>query len=335
MLPQRDLTIWMKKTKTDSLIKLLLHKKQNIIMYDLIIIGAGPAGITAAIYAARKKLNFLVISKNIGGQTLLSPEVENYVGYQYLTGAELMKKFEEHMKTYNIEVKQEEVKNIEKGPLRVITEKETHETKTIIIASGKRYKSLNVPGEKEFLGKGVSYCPTCDAPLFAGKDVVVVGGGNAALTTALQLTKFVNKLYIINISPNLTGDKIMRERLIQTGKVEVFNKSEMLEISGSKFVDAVRIKTGGKEKKLAVQGVFVEIGLVPNVSFAGIVKRNMHDEIMISRSTQMYKENMTSVAGIFAAGDVTDVPEKQIIVAAGEGAKAALAVDDYLSKNKD
>jgi alkyl hydroperoxide reductase subunit F len=322
-------------TKTDSLKKAFIEQKQNIIMYDLIIIGAGPAGITAAIYAARKKLNFLVISKNIGGQTLLSPEVENYVGYQYLTGAELMKKFEDHMKTYNIEVRQEEVKNIEKNEaLKVITEKETYETRTVIIASGKRYKSLNVPGEKEFLGKGVSYCSTCDAPLFAGKDVVVVGGGNAALTTALQLTKFVNKLYIVNIAPNLTGDKIMRERLKQSGKVEVFNKSEMLEIKGDEFVTSIRIKTGKKEKKLDVQGVFVEIGLVPNVSFAGIVKKNMHDEIMISRSTQMYKENLTSVAGIFAAGDVTDVPEKQIIVAAGEGAKAALAVDDYLSKKK-
>ncbi len=305
-------------------------------MYDLIIIGAGPAGITAAIYAARKRLNFLVISKNIGGQTLLSPTVENYVGYHYLSGADLIKKFEEHMKDYNIEVRQENVENIEKSgeTIKVISDKGSYETRAVIIASGKRYKSLNVPGEKEFLGKGVSYCSTCDAPLFAGKNVVVVGGGNAALTTALQLTKFVNRLYVVNIAPNLTGDKIMRERLRQ-GKVEIFNSSEMLEIHGDKFVTAVRIKTGKKEKSIDVQGVFVEIGLVPNVGFAGIVKRNMHDEIMISRSTQMYKENMTSVAGIFAAGDVTDVPEKQIIVAAGEGAKAVLAVDDYLSKQKN
>ena len=306
-------------------------------LYDLIIIGAGPAGITAAIYAARKRLDFLVITRDIGGQTLLSPDVENYLGYHYLSGAELVKKFEEHLRDYKIEVRKEEVKNIEKLDeiIKVISDKNSYETRTLIIASGKRLKKLNIPGEREFLGKGVSYCATCDAPLFAGKDVAVIGGGNAALTTCLQMIRIANKIYIINIAPELTGDEIMREKLEQNKNVAIFNNSKLLEISGDKFVTGIRIETKGGKKRLDVQGVFVEIGLIPNVQFASIIEKNRDDEIMISRDTEMYKENMTNVEGIFAAGDVTDVPEKQIIVAAGEGSKAALAVADYLSRKKE
>jgi alkyl hydroperoxide reductase subunit F len=305
-------------------------------LYDLIIIGAGPAGITAAIYAARKKLHFLVITKDIGGQPLLSPDVENYLGYHYLSGRELVKKFEEHMMDYKIEVKIEEVKNIEKSEVvRVITDKNTYESKTLIIASGKSYKNLNILGEKEFLGKGISHCATCDAPLFAGKDVALIGGGNSALSTCLQLIRIANKIYIINRAPELTGDKIMIDKVKQSKKVTVLNNSKPLEISGDKFVTGITVDTKGKQMELSVQGVFVEIGLAPNVDFAGIIKRNKNDEIMISRDTDMYKENMTSVEGIFAAGDVTDVPEKQIIVAAGEGAKAALAAFDHISRKKE
>ena len=306
-------------------------------LYDLIIIGAGPAGITAAIYAARKRLDFLVITKDIGGQTLLSLDVENYLGYHYLSGTDLVKKFEEHMRDYNIGVRKEAVKNIEKSGkiIKIISDKGTYETKTVIIASGKGYKKLDIPGEKEFLGKGVTYCAACDAPLFAGKDVVIVGGGNSALSTALQLLKIANKIYIINIEPELTGDRIMSEKLEQSKNVAVFNNSKLLEITGHNFVTGITIETNGKKKNINVQGVFVEIGLIPNVKFAKLIKRNMDDEIMITRNTEMYNENMTNIEGIFAAGDVTDVPEKQIIVAAGEGAKATLAVDDYLSRKEE
>ena len=306
-------------------------------LYDLIIIGAGPAGITAAIYAARKRLDLLVITKNIGGQTLLSPDVENYLGYHYLSGNELVKRFEEHMRDYKIEVIKEGVRNIEKsgGVVKVTTDKNSYKARTLIIASGKSYKKLDIPGEREFLGKGISYCATCDAPLFAEKDVAIIGGGNSTLSTCLQLIKIANKIYIINIAPDLTGDEIMREKVEQNKNVAIFNNSKLLEIAGDRFVTGITIETDGEKQKLDVQGVFVEIGLVPNVRFAGIIRKNMDDEIMITRNTEMYKENITNIKGVFAAGDVTDVPEKQIIVAAGEGAKAALAVANYLSRKKE
>ena len=301
-------------------------------MYDLIIIGAGPAGITSSVYAARKRINFLVITKDIGGQAALSADVENYTGYQFVTGPELVAKFEEHMRKFDFVLKENEaVRDIVKSDEKTVTvstDKGVYETRTAIISSGKKSKELNVAGENEFKNRGVSYCATCDAPVFADKDVAVIGGGNSALDAAMQLIKIARRVYIINIGAQLTGDEVMREALYNSKKVEVMNNTAVSAILGDKFVSGIRVKRGGKEEALSVQGVFVEIGLIPNTEFVKGVERNSLGEIKVNSS------NETSIPGIFAAGDATDVPAKQIIIAAGEGAKAAIAASRYLAQHK-
>lgn len=300
-------------------------------MLDLIIIGAGPAGITAAVYAARKKMDLLVITKDIGGQTAWSGDIENYTGYQFISGPELVSKFEEHMKRYNIALKEnEEVIEIEKKDVKinVKTNKGEYDGRTIIIASGKRSKELGVPGEKEFKNRGLTYCATCDGPLFSGKDVAVIGGGNSALDAALQLINIARHVRIVNIMPQLTGDRIMQEKIKKSEKVSILNNTQVISIFGDKMVTGINIKRDGKEEMISLQGVFVEIGLIPNSGFAKKLEKNKDGEVKVN------SYNETSVPGIFAAGDVTDVSEKQIIIAAGEGAKAAISAFRYLGKSK-
>ena len=300
-------------------------------IYDLAIIGAGPAGITAAVYAARKKMNPLVITKDIGGQASLSGDIQNYTGYQFISGPELAIKFEEHMRKFNFEIEEnEEVKELisRKGTFLVKTDKDNYQAKTVIVASGKRSRELGVTGERKFRNKGLTYCATCDGPLFAGRDVAVIGGGNSALDAALQLIKIANHIYIINITDSLTGDGIMREKIRADDKVSIFNNSRVKEILGDSFVRAIKIEEDKEEKILAVQGIFVEIGLIPNSEFAPSLEKNERKEIIVNQ------RNETNIPGIFAAGDVTNVPEKQIIIAAGEGAKAVLSAFRYLSTRK-
>lgn len=300
-------------------------------MNDLIIIGAGPAGITAAVYAARKNLSILVITKDIGGQAAISGDVENYTGYQFITGPELSLKFEEHMRKYNVQVKENEevVKFARKGSTFVVTSsKAEYEAKTIIVASGKRSRELNVPGEKEFKNKGLTYCATCDGPLFAQKEVAVIGGGNSSLDAAIQLMNIAKKVYIVNINPELKGDVIMREKVRANNKVTIFNNSQVKAVLGNKMVSGLKIKREGNEETLSVRGIFVEIGLIPNSEFAKTLDRNEFDEIKVN------SHNETNISGIFAAGDVTDVPEKQIVIACGEGSKASLSVFKYLATRK-
>ncbi|MBL7129947.1 MAG: FAD-dependent oxidoreductase [Candidatus Omnitrophica bacterium] len=300
-------------------------------MFDLIIIGAGPAGITAGVYASRKKMNVLVITRDIGGQAELSGDIENYTGYQFISGPELATKFEEHMRKYDIQLKEgEEVKEIKMkdNVVQVRTDKGSYEAKTAIIASGKRSKELNVPGEKEFKNRGLTYCATCDGPLFADKDVAVIGGGNSALDASLQLINIARHIYVINITSALGGDAIMREKVNGSKKVSVFNNARVASIFGDKMVSGIKIKKEDKEELLSVQGVFVEIGLIPNSEFAKEVEKNKNGEIKVN------SYNETNISGIFAAGDVTDVPEKQIIIAAGEGSKATLSAFRYLAHHK-
>jgi thioredoxin-disulfide reductase len=300
-------------------------------MHDLIIIGAGPAGITAAVYAARKQMDLLVISRDVGGQAAWSGDIENYTGYQFITGPELTRKFEQHMRTLGAALKEgEEVLQVDKATDRVLvrTDKGTYEARSVIIASGKRSKELGVPGEKEFKNRGLTYCATCDGPLFSGKDVAVIGGGNSALDAALQLLKIARTVNIINNTEKLGGDAVMRQKVEAAANVRIFNRARVLEVMGEKLVSAIKIEAEGKQDALFVQGVFVEIGLIPNAGFAKGVDKNAAGEIRINGA------NETSVPGIFAAGDVTDVPEKQIIIAAGEGSKACLSAFKYLSRNK-
>ncbi len=305
-------------------------------IYDLIIIGAGPAGITAGVYAARKKMDFIVITKDIGGQTAWSGDIENYTGYQFITGPELVSKFEEHMKKNNIDVKEgREVIELSKKDNLVLvkTDRNQYEAKTAIIASGKKSRKLGVSGEKEFKNKGLTYCATCDGPLFSGKDVAVIGGGNSALDAAIQLIKIANHIYLINIAQELTGDAVMQEKIRASDKVTVLNNSRVTAVVGdtrSKMAGGVKIKSEDKDKEkiLSVQGIFVEVGLIPNSEFAKDVEKNDRREIKVNTY------NETNIPGVFAAGDVTDVPEKQIIIAAGDGAKAAIRAFRYLSRSK-
>jgi len=299
-------------------------------MYDTIIIGAGAAGITAAIYAARANLKFEIISKDVGGLTLWSPDIENYTGHHNLNGIDLIEKFKEHMKDYNIKVKEYAVTNVEKKGSNFIvkTEKEELEAKTVIVCSGSSPRKLDVPGGKEFEGKGLAYCATCDAPLFAGKDVAVIGGGDSALAAALTLIQAVNKIYIINLEKELTGtDKELKNNVLKNKKVEVINNAKIKEVFGDKFVAGLKYEQDGKEQKLDVQGVFVEIGHKRNTGFVKeLVKLNDKDEIIVD------KTGATNVPGIFAAGDVTDLPGKQTVIACGDGSRAMLSAFAYLSK---
>jgi len=294
-------------------------------IYELIIIGAGPAGITASVYAARKRMNFLVISKDIGGQAILSSDIENYTGYQFISGPDLASKFKEHITQYNVDVKYESVTNLAKegDTIKVYTDKASYESKSVIVASGKSSRKLGAEGEDEFKNKGVTYCATCDGPLFANKDVAVIGGGNSALDAAIQLLKIAKHIYMINITPELTGDPVMQDKVKKSDKVTIINNGQVAALYGDKFLNAIDIKVGDQKKTLSVEGVFVEIGLVPNSAFAKDLDKNQNQEIKVDRL------NGTSVPGIFAAGDVTDVPQKQIIIAAGEGSKAALSAFSY------
>ncbi len=305
-------------------------------IYDLIIIGAGPAGMTAGIYAARKKLKTLVISKDIGGQTGWSSDIENYPGFSMVTGPDLVSKFEHHLEKFKedveLRVSISGIKQIIKKDNKFIVisgDDKKEQARAIIIAGGKLPRELGIPGEKQFLNKGVAYCAWCDGPIFKGKDVVIVGGGNSALDAALNLSRLVNQIYIINVTKELTGDPVMIDKVMALAHIRIINNTEILAIEGERVVESVRIKSGdgGLEKDLPVSGVFIEVGSIPATDYLkDLLKLNKQSEIIID------EYNMTSVAGIFAAGDITDIVEKQTIIAAGEGAKASIQASQYLAK---
>jgi len=301
-------------------------------MYELIIIGGGPAGLTAAVYAARKKLHTLLLSKDLGGQPNLTAGIENYMGYQFIEGPELMQKFEEQVKQFPLDLKIGQavsgISRIDKG-FEVITERgEKYQAKALIIATGKRPRPLNVPGEDKLIGRGVTYCAICDGPLFAGEKVAIIGGGNSALEATDDMIKIAEHVYLVSITP-LTGDPILIDKVQNAPNLTMYLEHEVLEIRGENRVTSITIRNlKGKEvKELEVGGVFVEIGLIPNSKPAkGVANLNRGGEIEVNCA------NETGIPGLFAAGDVTNVPEKQIVVAAGEGAKAALQAHRYLQR---
>ncbi|OGC15295.1 hypothetical protein A2246_05240, partial [candidate division WOR-1 bacterium RIFOXYA2_FULL_37_7] len=270
-----------------------------------------------------------IVSKDIGGQAAWSSNIENYTGYQFITGPDLVQKFRNHLEQYKFDILEGvevvKVEKKEKDFKALLSTGEIIEAKTIIVASGKKPKTLNVPGEKEFTGKGIAYCATCDAPVFSGKTTAVAGGGNSALDAALQLAKISPKVYLINIADKLTGDTVMAEKIKQFSNVEILNDAKITEVFGDKFLKGLKVVVAGKERVLEVEGIFVEIGLVPNSNFIDYVDKNEIGEININCGSE------TSCPGIFAAGDVTSIPDKQIIIAAGEGSKAALAAYRYLT----
>jgi len=301
-------------------------------MYDLIIIGGGPAGITAGIYTARQKLNILLITKAFAGQiSRKAVAIENYPGFKSISGLDLIRKFENHLKKQKIEIKLDTVRKIKKygADFAVLTSsKKQYHAKSVIIASGADPRPLEVPGEKKYIGKGVSYCVACDGPLFSGKEVIVIGGGNSGFEAAISLSNYVKKVYILESGSKIRADEINQKQAQKTGRVEVVTSARIKQIKGKNFVESVvyEDRQAKKTKVLNVGGVFVEIGSQPANSFVGgLVDFNKKDEIIVDHQT-----GETKTKGLFAAGDVDNLSFKQIVIAAGEGAKAALAVSTYL-----
>lgn len=301
-------------------------------MRELIIIGGGPAGMTAAVYAARKRIDALLLSKDIGGQVLTTTGVENYMGYQYIEGFELMQKFEEQVKLFPLEQKIGQgvagLSQLDAEFEVTVDNGESYQAKAVIVATGKRPRPLNVPGEEQLRSRGVTYCAICDGPLFAGQKVAVIGGGNSALEAADDMVKIAEHVYLVSLTP-LTGDQILIDKVRDASNMTVFLEHEVLAIEGENRVEAIAIRDlkSGEEKRLEVGGIFIEIGLLPNSEFAGgIARLNKFGEIEVNCA------NETGVPGLFAAGDVTDVLEKQIVIAAGEGAKATLQAHKYIQR---
>ncbi len=301
-------------------------------VYDLVIIGAGPAGMTAAVYAARQKAKTLLLAKDVGGQLNWTLGIENYMGYQFIEGIELIRKFEEQVRKFPIDIKIgraiESIIRVRDGFEIGDVDGTKYLGRTAIICSGKRPKMLNVPGEEMLRGRGLTYCEVCDGPLFQDMDVAVIGGGNSALEAAIDMTKIARHIYIVSLTP-LTGDNILKEKAMEASNITIMTEHQTIEVLGEGMVSGIRVKDieSGKEQVLGVGGVFIEIGLIPNSDFVrGMLTLNELGEILINCACE------TEVPGLYAAGDVTNVPAKQIVVAAGEGAKAALQAHLYLQK---
>ena len=302
-------------------------------MYDLIIVGAGPAGMSAALYAARQKLNFIVLTKNIGGLANYVPSLKNYLGIHYISGYDLVCKFQEHIKEFKVPIKTNvevrKIKYTKKGFI-ISTDKGEFQSKTVIVASGRTFKRLGVKGENEYEGKGVSLCTACDGPLFKGKTIAIVGGGRTGLYSALFMLSVAKKIYILEKENEIKGDGSIKEvsRIVKNSKnVEIITGIDVKEILGNRFANKIKFSQCKKERELDVEGVFVAIGYEPNTEFLkDLVELNNRGEIIID------KNNMSDIPGLFAAGDVTDLHEKQVVVSVGEGAKATLSVIMYLER---
>ncbi|MFH1209398.1 MAG: FAD-dependent oxidoreductase [archaeon] len=294
-------------------------------MYDLIIIGSGPSGLTAAIYASRYKLNTIIIAKELG--TLSDAHiVENYPGFTSITGLDIMNKFKEHVQYFKVPIIEEEVTEIKKEKnFKVHTDKKTYESKTIILAIGTKRRKLNLPNEEKYLKKGITYCYTCDAPFMHDKTVAVIGGSDSAVQASLLLSEYAKKIYLMYRSEKLTAEPILVEKIKKIKKIEIMPCTEIKELKGSNFLSSVILNNN---KELKIEGLFVEIGAVPSVSL--IKDLNVKTDNKGYIITNELKE--TNIKGLFAAGDITTVPMRQAIVAAADGAVAAFSAYKYCQK---
>ena len=310
--------------------------KNDLELQDTVVIGGGPAGISASIYLARKGLKVALVSENIGGQVKETLGIENMISVSETTGKKLTGDMHTHLNDYNINVKEHfKVVGIKKGIIKTVelSSGEKIDTKTIIIATGARWRELNVPGEKENLGNGVAYCPHCDGPFFKNKDVAVVGGGNSGIEAALDLAGIVKKVTVLEFMPDLKADKILIDKAEAKDNIEIIKNaqvervvSEQGKVTGLDYLD----RNTTNQRTVDLDGIFVQIGLVPNSQFLdNVVELTSHGEIVVNENGE------TSEKGIYACGDVTTVPYKQIIISMGEGAKTALSVADYLMKTED
>lgn len=309
------------------------------VLYDLIIVGAGPAGMSAGIYAGRYRIKTLVLSKDVGGTCTTAHMIENYPGFRSISGLDLMVKFKEHLEDYKdqVEVKQEEVQRAlrREDNFVLITDKDEYEAKSIVLALGTRRRKLNIPGEKEFLGKGVSYCATCDAAFFKEKTVSVVGGSNSAVTAALLLAEYAQKVYLIYRNGKYTkAEPVWVERMEKNEKIIKILNTNVLKINGKEVVKSVKLDKPYKGKKeLAVDGIFIEAGSYPVIGLASNLglKLDENDLIVVNEKGE------TNIEGVYAAGDITNGfgNLKQVITAAASGVVTATSIYKWLtSKNK-
>jgi len=303
-------------------------------MYDLIIIGGGPAAITAGIYAARKKLKTLIITKDFVGQTGKAGFIENWPGIKNITGLELINQFKSHLDDHYIDTVEGElvksIKNENQGFYLLTDKGNEYKSKSVIVASGRNPRPLKVLGEGDYLGKGISYCSICDAPLFSNKTVAVIGGGNSGFETAIEMaTKYsAKKVYLLEVANKLIADETLQEEVKKIDTIKIITGAILKEVKGDIFVKALIYfdKLKKEDVELEIDGVFVEIGSVPAVDFLnGLAECDDKGEIVIDHNSCE-----TKTPGLFAAGDVTDVNYKQIVISAGEGSKAALSAHRYL-----
>jgi len=302
-------------------------------MFDVLIIGGGPAGLSAAIYCGRKMLKTGVVAIEVGGQINAAFSVENYPGIETISGFDLMQNFSGQAEKFGVQFIDGKVVKVEKqeGGFKVFVADEVLESKALILAFGKTPKTLGVPGEDKYLGRGVSVCTTCDAAMFPNKTVAVVGGGNSAFEGVLELSKFAKKVFVIHRNEEFRADAVTVEKVKAISKVEFLLNSAVTEVFGDKFLKEVEVQNlkTSEKKKMQLDGLFLEIGFIVDSSIVkGIVDLNAKNEIVINGL------NETSCQGIFAAGDATSIPFKQVAVASGEGVKAALQCYSFLTGGK-
>ncbi len=301
--------------------------------YDVLIVGGGPAGASAAIYSARKGIRTGIVAERFGGQVMDTLGIENFISMKYTEGPKLVASLEEHVNQYNVDVmKSQRAKSLTKKDY-IEVELESGailKGKTVIISTGARWRKVGVPGEEEFKTKGVAYCPHCDGPLFTGKDVAVIGGGNSGVEAAIDLAGIVRHVTVLEFMPELKADAVLQKRLYSLPNVTVIKNAQTKEITGTDKVNGISYinRDNGEIHHIELQGVFVQIGLVPNTDWLGEeVNRSRFGEIIVD------KYGATSVPGVFAAGDCTDSAYKQIIISMGSGATAALGAFDYLIRS--
>lgn len=301
-------------------------------VYDLIIIGGSAAGTTAGIYAARRNLNFLIIAKDLGGEVATSGEIGNWPGIIQVDGLALAQQFKSHLESYAPEIKEgvgvDSIIANSDGTFMIKTPTEEYQSRAVLVATGVHPRELNVPGEKEFRNKGLSYCTTCDGPLFKNKVVATIGGGNAVLESALMLSDIAEKVYLINKNAKFKGEQVLIDKVHSKVNIEIIYEALTSEISGDQFVSG--LKYGDKNNTshdLKVGGVFVHIGQIPNSSIAPkSVEKDQFGQIIVNTRCE------TNIPGLFAAGDVTNVAYKQIVIAAGQGCIATLSAVEYLNR---
>ena len=299
--------------------------------FDVLIVGGGPAGAAAAVYAARKGIRTGVASERFGGQVLDTLGIENFISVKETEGPKFAHALEEHVRDYDVDIMNlQRAKALVPGKDLIEVQLESGaslKAKSVIVSTGARWRNINVPGEHEFKNKGVAYCPHCDGPLFKGKRVAVIGGGNSGVEAAIDLAGIVGHVTLIEYDTQLRADAVLQRKLKSLANVEVITNAQTTEITGDQKVNGLVYKdrASGESKRVELEGVFIQIGLVPNTDWLkGVVELTKHGEIVVDPRGQ------TSVPGVFAAGDVTTVPFKQIIIAAGDGAKAALGAFDHL-----